>query len=52
MGRLQGKLTNDDLQQLANNPNATRVLDNRSGNINVIQEVEGKTLRITVRETI
>lgn len=48
MGRLQGKLTIDDLQQLANNPNATRVLDNRSGNINVIQEVEGKTLRITV----
>ena len=48
MGRLQGKLTNDDLQQLANNPNATRVIDNRSGNINVIQEVEGKTLRITV----
>ena len=48
MGRLQGKLTNDDLQQLANNPNATRILDNRSGNINVIQEVEGKTLRITV----
>lgn len=48
MGRLQGKITNDDLQQLANNPNAMRVLDNRSGNINVIQEVEGKTLRITV----
>lgn len=48
MGRLQGKLTNDDLQQLANKPNAMRVLDNRSGNINVIQEVEGKTLRITV----
>ncbi len=33
---------------IRNNPNATRVLDNRSGNINVIQEVEGKTLRITV----
>ncbi|MBV1928596.1 MAG: hypothetical protein KUG81_03690 [Gammaproteobacteria bacterium] len=48
MGRLQGKLTNDDLQSFANNPNATRVLDNRSGNINVIQGVEGKTLRITV----
>jgi RHS repeat-associated protein len=48
MGRLKDKLTNDDLQSLANSPGATRVLDNRSGYINVIQNVEGKTLRITV----
>lgn len=48
MGRLQGQLNNDDLQVLANNPNALRVLDNRSGNINIIQEVEGKTVRITI----
>jgi len=48
MGRLQGKLSPERLQELANTPNATRVLDNRTGNINVIQEIEGKTIRITV----
>ncbi|WP_417820305.1 hemagglutinin repeat-containing protein [Terasakiella sp.] len=48
MGSLRGKLSNDDLQRLVNTPNATRVLDNRSGHINVIQEIEGKIIRITV----
>lgn len=48
MGALAGKLSPDDLQWLANNPAAQRVFDARSGNINVIQDVEGKLLRITV----
>jgi hypothetical protein len=48
MGQLAGKLDASALQELANSPGATRVLDARSGHINVIQEVEGKLLRITV----
>ncbi|WP_439863550.1 hemagglutinin repeat-containing protein [Pseudomonas antarctica] len=48
MGQLAGKLDADALQKLANNPSATRVMDARTGNINVIQEVEGKLIRITV----
>ena len=47
LGSLAGKLGPNDLQKLANNPSAKRFLDTRSGNINVIQEVEGKLLRIT-----
>lgn len=47
LGGLAGKLGVDNLQKLANNPSAKRFLDNRTGNINVIQEVEGKLLRIT-----
>jgi len=47
LGSLAGKLSPNDLQKLANNPSARRFLDGRSGNINVIQEVEGKLLRIT-----
>lgn len=48
MGSLAGKLSPGDFQRLANNPSAQRVFDARSGNINVIQNVEGKLLRITV----
>jgi hypothetical protein len=48
MGRLQGKLTVDDLNRLVNNPNARVYWDARSNNINIIQEVDGKLLRITV----
>jgi filamentous hemagglutinin len=48
MGRLQGKLTADDINQLANNPAARRFWDARSNNINIIQEVDGKLLRVTV----
>lgn len=48
MGQLAGKLTTADLEKLANSPNALRVMDSRSGHINVIQEVDGKLLRITV----
>jgi len=48
MGTLAGKLTADDLQRLANNPAALRVLDARTGNINVIQDVGGQLVRITV----
>ncbi|WP_178131315.1 filamentous hemagglutinin N-terminal domain-containing protein [Pseudomonas sp. C1C7] len=48
MGQLAGKLDADALQKLANNPSATRFMDARTGHINVIQEVEGKLIRITV----
>jgi len=48
MGSLQGRLSNDDIRNLLNTPDATRVLDARSGHINVIQEVEGRLVRITV----
>lgn len=48
LGSLAGRITPADLQRLANNPAARRVLDARSGNINVIQEVEGRLIRITV----
>ncbi len=48
MGQLAGKLDADALQKLANNPGATRFMDARTGHINVIQEVEGKLIRITV----
>ncbi|MDU9393749.1 DUF637 domain-containing protein [Pseudomonas sp. zfem002] len=48
MGQLAGKLDADALQNLANNPSATRFMDARTGHINVIQEVEGKLIRITV----
>lgn len=39
MGQLAGKLDANALQKLANSPGATRVLDTRTGHINVIQEV-------------
>uniref|UniRef100_UPI001F47544D DUF637 domain-containing protein n=1 Tax=Pseudomonas syringae TaxID=317 RepID=UPI001F47544D len=48
MGQLAGKLDAEALQKLANNPGATRFMDARTGHINVIQEVEGKLIRITV----
>ncbi|MCR4308079.1 MAG: hypothetical protein NUV80_05980 [Candidatus Berkelbacteria bacterium] len=50
MGRLKGKLGADDLQKFANNPNAQRFKDlrvNNFGNTNVIQEIDGKLMRIT-----
>ena len=48
LGSLSGKITPNDLQKLVNNPSAQRVLDAKSGHINVIQQVSGKLLRITV----
>lgn len=48
LGSLQGKLTNADLQRLVNEPGAQRLFDTASGNINVIQDVDGTLLRITV----
>lgn len=48
LGSLAGKLTPRQLQTLVNNPAAQRVLDARTGHINVIQEVSGRLLRITV----
>jgi filamentous hemagglutinin len=46
MGRV--RLQPADLQRLALTPSALRVLDARSGHINVIQTIEGKLIRITV----
>jgi len=48
LGDLAGKLTPDKLQELVNNSSAQRLLDTKSGNINVVQEVGGKLLRVTV----
>jgi hypothetical protein len=47
LGALRGKLSADDLQGLAHNPNATYLMDNATGHINVVQEVNGVILRIT-----
>ncbi len=47
LGPLQGQLTPDDLQVLINNDSALRVVNVSSGNISVIQEVNGVLLRIT-----
>jgi hypothetical protein len=48
LGSLTAKLNADALLRLANNPSAQRFLDTRSNNINIIQEVEGRLLRITL----
>jgi hypothetical protein len=48
MGQLAGSISPDRLHELVNNPAARHFFDSRTGNINVIQEVEGKLLRITV----
>ena len=48
MGRLQGRLTTELLNDLANSFTARRFWDARSNNINIIQEVDGRLLRITV----
>ena len=47
LGPLQGKLTTADLQQLVNSPNAQYLFDARTGNINIIQQVDEVLLRIT-----
>jgi len=48
MGRLRGKLTADDIRRLAGNPSGRRFWDELSNNINVIEEVDGNLLRVTV----
>jgi len=48
MGPLQGKITPERLNELVNSPSARHIYDVRSGNINVIQEIDGKLMRITV----
>lgn len=45
---LAGKLAPEDLNRLLNDPGGTRFLNARSGNISVVQTVEGVNLRITV----
>ncbi|MDQ4143930.1 MAG: hypothetical protein M3198_09350, partial [Actinomycetota bacterium] len=49
LGILAGRLAPDDLQSLLNNPGARRFIDTRGdyNTINVIQEVEGRLIRIT-----
>jgi hypothetical protein len=47
LGALRGKLTPDDLQDLAHIPSARYLMDTATGNINVIQDVDGVILRIT-----
>lgn len=48
LGVLRGKLSEAEIQDLAHNPTATYLMDYSTGNINVVQEVEGVLLRITV----
>ncbi|MCP4305072.1 MAG: hypothetical protein GY788_09400 [bacterium] len=47
MGSLQGQLTVDDLQVLIDNDSALRVVNEATGHISVIQDVDGVLLRIT-----
>jgi RHS repeat-associated protein len=44
---LAGRLTSDELQRLVNAPSARRYYDATTNHINVIQEVDGRLLRIT-----
>ncbi len=48
LGSLAGKITPQRLHELVNNKAARRFFDTRTGNINVIQEIEGKLVRVTV----
>lgn len=48
LGPLTGRLSTPELQTLVNNPSARRFFDAASGHINILQEVEGVHLRITV----
>ncbi len=47
LGPLAGKISTEQLQDLASNPNALRFFDTATGNTNTIQLVEGRLLRIT-----
>lgn len=47
LGPLAGNLSPERLRELAVNPGAQRMLDSKSGYINVVQEVDGVLLRIT-----
>ncbi len=47
MGSLAGKLDKSSLNELAGNPNAQLLYDVGTGNINIINNVDGKLLRIT-----
>jgi hypothetical protein len=46
LGSLTG-MTPEQLQDLANNPNALQFVDNATGNTNTVQVVDGSLLRIT-----
>jgi len=48
LGNLAGKISPESLHDLVNSPSAHRFFDTRTGNINIIQELEGKLLRVTV----
>lgn len=48
LGELAGKLDINSLNKLATNPNAQFLYDSGTGHINIVQNVEGKLLRITV----
>jgi len=48
LGRLAGKLDIHSLNKLTNNPNAQFLFDSATGNINIVQNVDGKLLRLTV----
>ncbi len=47
LGPLAGQITPEQLQVLANNPNALRFADTATGNLNIVQVLEGRLLRIT-----
>jgi len=48
LGNLAGKLDIQSLNKLATNSNAQFLYDTGTGHINIVQNVEGKVLRITV----
>jgi hypothetical protein len=47
LGSLAGKLDASELNKMIHNPSAQRVLDSKTGHINVFQNVDGKIIRIT-----
>jgi RHS repeat-associated protein len=47
LGKLAGQLDETRLNQLVESPGAQRFFDANTGNINIIQEVDGQLLRIT-----
>jgi hypothetical protein len=48
LGSLSGRIGLDELQALINNPQSMRLLNTKSGNISIIQRIDGKMMRITV----
>ena len=47
LGSLAGKLKPNDLLRFIRDPKVSKILDNRSGNINHIKNIDGRLMRVT-----